>query len=56
MIGIAHSWAALMALADLLVTDLVTSTIITIFVFTVFYYIYYLMTVKSYNLIVNSQR
>lgn len=56
MIGIAHSWVALMALADLLVTDLVTSTIITIFVFTVFYYIYYLMTVKSYNLIVNSQR
>lgn len=56
MVGIAHSWAALMALADLLVTDLVVSTIVTIVVFTVIYFIYYLMTVKSYDRIVNSER
>lgn len=54
MIGIAHSWAALMSLADLLVTNLVVSTIITIVIFTVIYFIYYLMTVKAYDQIVNS--
>ncbi len=56
IVGIAHSWAALMALADLLVTNLVVSTIVTIVVFTVIYFIYYLMTVKSYDRIVNSER
>ncbi|NLB52136.1 MAG: ABC transporter permease [Syntrophomonadaceae bacterium] len=56
LVGIAHSWAALMALADLLVTNLVVSTIVTIVVFTVIYFIYYLMTVKAYNRIVNSEK
>ncbi|MFA7078533.1 MAG: ABC transporter permease [Syntrophomonas sp.] len=55
LVGIAHSWVALMALADLLVTNLVTSTIVTIVVFTVIYFIYYLLTVNSYNRIVNSE-
>lgn len=55
IVGIAHSWAALMALANLLVTNLVTSTIITIAVYTLIYLIYYLLTVKSYNRIVNSE-
>jgi len=55
LVGIAHSWVALMALADILVTNLVTSTIVTIVVFTVIYFIYYLLTVNSYNRIVNSE-
>ncbi|WP_061213288.1 hypothetical protein [Syntrophomonas wolfei] len=54
MVGIAHSWVALMALANLLVTNLVISTIITIAVYTLIYLIYYQLTVNSYNRIVNS--
>jgi putative ABC transport system permease protein len=54
IVGIAHSWVALMALANLLVTNLVTSTIITIAVYTLIYLIYYHLTVNSYNRIVNA--
>lgn len=54
IVGIAHSWVALMALANLLVTNLVISTIITIAVYTLIYLIYYQLTVNSYNRIVNS--
>jgi len=55
IIGIAHSWTALMSLANLMLTNLVISTIITIAVYTLIYLFYYLLTVKSYNQIVNSE-
>ncbi|HCA30521.1 MAG TPA: ABC transporter permease, partial [Ruminococcaceae bacterium] len=55
LLGIAHSWAALMALSHLLLTSLVTSTIITIAVYTLVYLFYYLLTVRSYNEIVNPE-
>lgn len=55
LVGIAHSWVALMALADLMVTNLVASTIITIVVYTVIYLFYYLLTVNSYNRMVNPE-
>jgi len=55
LLGIAHSWAALMSLAHLMLTSLVTSTIITIAVYTLVYLFYYLLTVKSYNRIVNPE-
>lgn len=54
IVGIAHSWAALMSLANLMATNLVISTIITITVYTFIYLIYYFLTVNSYNRIVNS--
>jgi putative ABC transport system permease protein len=55
MVGIVHSWVALMALANLMVTNLVTSTVITITVYTIIYLFYYLLTVNSYNRIVNPE-
>ena len=53
--GIAHSWVALMALADLLSTSLIVPTIITIAIYMIIYIIYYRLTVNSYNRIVNQE-
>ncbi len=54
IVGISHSWAALMVLSKMMNKSLVTPTIITIATYTVIYFIYYLLTVNSYNQIVNS--
>lgn len=55
IVGIAHSWVALMALANIIATDLVKSTLITIAVYSLIYLIYYILTVHSYNRIVNPE-
>lgn len=54
IVGISHSWAALMVLSDMIQQSLVTPTIITIAAYTLIYFVYYLLTINSYNKIVNS--
>lgn len=54
IIGIAHSSAALAVLSSMSNKNLVISTIITVAVYTIIYFGYYLLTVNSYDRIVNS--
>lgn len=54
LVGTAHAFTALSALGILLYKDLTIPTVITIAVYTLIYLLYYLLTVHSYNNLVNA--
>ena len=54
LVGTAHAFTALSALGILLYKDLTMPTVITIAVYTLIYLLYYLLTVHSYNNLVNA--